>query len=108
MGLGLYIVAFLVNSIENDPDRKTIKLVQKTFKAALSLKIKQRYPTEVKQMKYELKFRKNLNLMLNAIARAEGDQADLHEKNLQFNKLYGEHCDTAKSQQSSEVSNPSK
>ena len=73
MGLGLYIVAFLVNSIENDPDRKTIKLVQKTFKAALSLKIKERYPTEVKQMKYELKFRKNLNLMLNAIARAEDD-----------------------------------
>ena len=27
MGLGLYIVAFLVNSIENDPDRKTIGLV---------------------------------------------------------------------------------
>ena len=27
MGLGLYIVAFLVNSIENDPERKTIGLV---------------------------------------------------------------------------------
>ena len=48
MSLGLYIVAYLVNSIENDPESKIIKLIQSNFKSALALKIKESYPPPVK------------------------------------------------------------
>ena len=44
MGLGLYIVAYLVNSIENDPDARIMSLIHDTFKSALVLKIKKTYP----------------------------------------------------------------
>ena len=44
MGLGLYIVAYLLNSIENDPEAKIIQLIHDTFRSALALKIKETYP----------------------------------------------------------------
>ena len=82
MGLGLYIVAYLVNCIENDPDAKIIQLVHSTFKSALVLKIKETYPQTVKQMKYDLKFKKHQNLMLKTIDMHEEHEQAIHEKNL--------------------------
>ena len=40
MGLGLYVVAYLANTIENDTDSKIVKLVQDAFKKAIQIKIK--------------------------------------------------------------------
>ena len=35
MGLGLYVVSYLCNSLENDPEQKIVKLVRTTFGKAL-------------------------------------------------------------------------
>lgn len=40
MGLGLYVVAYLTNSIENDTEQTIVKLVQDAFTKALHIKIK--------------------------------------------------------------------
>ena len=45
LGLGLYIVGYLVNSIESDPTSSIVNLVQEAFKKALQRKIKESYPS---------------------------------------------------------------
>ena len=62
--MGLYVASYLVNAALDDADTNVVELVQEAFCKALHLKIKQSYPTSVKQLKYSLKFRKVSNRIL--------------------------------------------
>ena len=68
LGLGLYVACYLVNAPLDDGDSNVVQLIQEAFCKALHFKIKQSYPTEVKQLKYALKFSKVRRKILQTVS----------------------------------------
>lgn len=61
----MYLACYLVNcAMDEAGGTNVVNLVQEAFCKALHLKIKSVYPSQVKQLKYALKFRKVQKTML--------------------------------------------
>lgn len=91
LGIGLYVACDLVNAALDDTETNVVQLVQEAFCKALHLKIKQSYPIAVKQLKYNLKFRKVSNKILHIISRVdivEAADVDEHEQRLLLDSLF--------------------
>ena len=56
LGLAMYVACYLVNAPLDEADNNVVNLVQEAFCKALHCKIKQSYPSQVKQLKFSLKF----------------------------------------------------
>ena len=68
LSLGLYVLSDLVHDDIKDPASPIVSLVQESFCKALHKKIKHKLSKEVKRMKYQLKFKKVVNTMLESIS----------------------------------------